>query len=215
MQNQRPLAFFSQALPPSHRHKAVHEWELMAIVFAIQKWRPYLLGCKFVVRTDQKSLKFLLERVIAGDYQKWIAKLLGYDFYIEYKRGLENTAANVLSRLPEAMALHLLNVVTGMNTAIFEEQVSLDPFLSSVCNDLLTGSVAHTGYTVRNGSLLFKERLALPPTSPMIPLLLSKFHNSPVGGHHGVLKTYQRMARELYWPGMKARIRSFVAECAV
>ena len=97
MQNQRPVAFFSQALPITHRFKAVYERELMAIVLTVQKWRPYLLGKPFVVRTDQKSLKFLLEqRAIGGEYQRWIAKLLGYDFVIEYKKGLENKAADAL-----------------------------------------------------------------------------------------------------------------------
>ena len=97
MQNQQPVAFFSQALPITHRFKAVYERELMAIVLAVQKWRPYLLGKPFVVRTDQKSLKFLLEqRAIGGEYQRWIAKLLGYDFVIEYKKGLENKAADAL-----------------------------------------------------------------------------------------------------------------------
>ena len=51
--------------------------------------------------------------------------------------------------------------------------------------------------------------------SPDITLLLAEFHNSQIGGHHGALKTYQRLAREVYWRGMKAHIRTYVAECSV
>ena len=41
----------------------------MAIVFAVLKWRPYLLGQRFIVRSNQKSLKFLLEqRVVGAEY---------------------------------------------------------------------------------------------------------------------------------------------------
>lgn len=75
MENKRPLEFFSQALAPPHKFKAVYEHELTAIVFAIRKWRPYLLGRRFIVGTDQKSLKFLLkQRVIAREQQRWITK---------------------------------------------------------------------------------------------------------------------------------------------
>lgn len=48
-QSQRPIAYFSQALGPRARLASVYERELMAMVLAIQKWRPYLLGRRFIV----------------------------------------------------------------------------------------------------------------------------------------------------------------------
>ena len=70
MQDRRPIAYYSRALPPRARLKSVYERELMAIVFSIQKWRPYLLGRRFVVQTNQRNLKFLLDqRLVSMEHQ--------------------------------------------------------------------------------------------------------------------------------------------------
>src|ERR1044072_8789196 len=100
MQDKRPVAYFSKGLADSVLRKSVYEKELMALVLAIQHWRPYLLGRRFTVFTDQKSLKYLLEqRITIQNQQNWLSKLLGYDFDIVYKMGATNKAADALSRM--------------------------------------------------------------------------------------------------------------------
>ena len=66
MRDDKPVAIHSQVLGLRARQKSAYEKELMAIVFAVLKWRSHLLGRKFFVHTDQKSLNFCLnsERLI-------------------------------------------------------------------------------------------------------------------------------------------------------
>ena len=60
-----------------------------------------MLGRPFMVRTDHQSLKFLWEKRIATpSQQKWLAKLLGYAFVVEYKKGSDNRVVDALSRHP-------------------------------------------------------------------------------------------------------------------
>lgn len=60
-QQQRPIAYYSQTLSPRAQAKPIYERELMAIVKAVQRWRPYLLGQRFIIRTDQQALRFLVD----------------------------------------------------------------------------------------------------------------------------------------------------------
>jgi hypothetical protein len=69
---------------------STYEKELFALVCAVRKWRPYLFGQTFKIRTDNQSLKFLLEQKDGtSTQQKWLTKLLGYDFMIEYMKLLK------------------------------------------------------------------------------------------------------------------------------
>jgi hypothetical protein len=56
----RPIAFLSQALQGNQLLLSTYEKEILALVMAVQKWRPYLLGRHFVVRSDQHSLKIFM-----------------------------------------------------------------------------------------------------------------------------------------------------------
>jgi len=68
---------------------------MLAIVEAIRIWRPYLLGHKFFIQTDQRSLKYFLDQHVATpEQQKWVTKLMRYDYEIICR---ENFAADALS----------------------------------------------------------------------------------------------------------------------
>ncbi|KAI9177635.1 hypothetical protein LWI28_017592 [Acer negundo] len=65
MQRGRLLAFISKALPPRKFGLSTYENELLAIVYAIHKWRPYIHGSKFMIKTDHESLKYFIEQKLS------------------------------------------------------------------------------------------------------------------------------------------------------
>lgn len=79
----------------------------------------------------------------------------------------------------------------------------------------MSGQPGTLGYSVKNNRLLYKGRLVLNQQSSWIPRLFLEFHHGVVGGHSGVQKTYHRMAREVFWIGMKSGMAKMVAECDV
>jgi hypothetical protein len=60
---------------------------MLAILLAIKTWHPYLIGRHCKVKTDHDCLKYFLEqRLSSEEKQKWVTKMLGYDFEIIYKK---------------------------------------------------------------------------------------------------------------------------------
>ncbi|KAA0033067.1 transposon Tf2-1 polyprotein isoform X1 [Cucumis melo var. makuwa] len=185
------------------------------LVLAIQRWRPYLLGAKFVVKTYQKSLKSLLEqRVVQSQYQKWVAKLLGYPFEVVYKPGLENKAVDALSRKPPVVQLCGISAPILLDLKIIKEEVEKDEKLQKVVNEWKNeDGEKNNRFSVKNGMLHYKNRLVLSKTSSLILAMLHAFRDSVVGGHSGFLRTYKRLTAELYWEGMKSNVKKHCEEC--
>ena len=216
VQAKRPIAYFSKVLSMRDRARPVYEPELIAVVWAVQQWRPYLLGRKFTVKTDQRSLKFLLEqRVIQPQYQQWIAKLLGYSFEVLYKPELENKAVDALSRMGPTSHLNQLTAPALLDVEVIQEEVRKDPALREIIILIEEQGVEIPYYTCHQGILKFKGRLVLSKTSTLIPTIMHTYHDSVFGGHSGFLRTYKRMAGELYWKGMKKDIQKYCKECMI
>ncbi|GJT97471.1 ty3-gypsy retrotransposon protein [Tanacetum coccineum] len=99
-QENKPIAFFSKTLCPTKQGQSTYTKEFYAITEAIKKWRQYLLGRRFRIYTDHHSLKHILTQMIqTPKQQKWVTKLIGYDFEVLYKPGRENTVADALSKV--------------------------------------------------------------------------------------------------------------------
>ena len=66
---------------------------------------------KFIVCIDQRCLKFLLDqRLMTAEHQRWIIKLMGYVFEVQYKLGLENKVVDALSPQLEEVRLATLSI---------------------------------------------------------------------------------------------------------
>lgn len=89
MQQGHPVAYLSKALCPKNQALSTYEKECLAILMAVNKWRPYLQQQHFVIRTDQQALLHLTEqRLSTGIQHKAFVKLMGLDYTIQYKKGL-------------------------------------------------------------------------------------------------------------------------------
>ncbi|GJZ17274.1 reverse transcriptase domain-containing protein [Tanacetum coccineum] len=73
---------------------------MLAVVYAFEKFRPYLVLSKSIVYTDHSALKYLLSKQDAKPrLLHWVLLLQEFDIIIRDKKGTENIAADHLSRL--------------------------------------------------------------------------------------------------------------------
>ncbi|KAF2317412.1 hypothetical protein GH714_021927 [Hevea brasiliensis] len=173
-QQDRPIAFMSRALGISKQTWSTYAKEMLAILQAVRTWRPYLLGHKFFIHTDQRSLKYMVEqRVITPEQQNWVSKLLGYDYEIVYKPGKENKVADALSRVQGSPSLNALFMPHASLWDRLKSLASTDPYMI----DLDKKATAKPGqpYSWKSGLLFYKNRVVIPPT---LTCLFSSCRNS-------------------------------------
>lgn len=61
MQDGKPISFFSKSLKGRELSLSTYKKEFLALISTVQKWRPYFLGQAIKIKTNQQSLKYLLE----------------------------------------------------------------------------------------------------------------------------------------------------------
>ena len=98
---ERVIAYGSRLLSKAERRYCVTRRELLAMVVFTRQFKPYLLGRRFVLRTDHGSLTWLRNfKEPEGQFARWLEELQQFDFEIAHRRGRKHTNADALSRLP-------------------------------------------------------------------------------------------------------------------
>ncbi|GJS56438.1 reverse transcriptase domain-containing protein [Tanacetum coccineum] len=96
----QPIHYASKTMTEAQAHYTTTEKELLAVVYAFEKFWPYLVLSKSIVYTDHSALKYLLAKQDAKPrLLRWILLLQEFDVVIRDKKGAENLAADHLSRL--------------------------------------------------------------------------------------------------------------------
>ncbi|GFW86612.1 hypothetical protein TNCV_4333961 [Trichonephila clavipes] len=170
------IAYASRTLTKAEKNYSTTERECLAIVWATNKFWPYIFGKHFTVVTDHHSLCWLMNlKDPSGRLARWALRLQEHDFDVKYKTGKKHSDADALSRNP-----------------VEEETETPDKFLA----------------VTTNGKLWL----------PVIPKhqradILRHFHDTPTAGHLGFAKTYDRIRKRFYWPGMNRNVVRYVMHC--
>ncbi|KAL0886207.1 hypothetical protein Bca101_010190 [Brassica carinata] len=150
------IYYASQTLNDAQMKYATTEKEMLAIVFAFEKFRSYLVGSKVIVHTDHAALRHLLAKKDAKPrLLRWILLLQEFDLEIRDKPGIENGVADHLSRLRieggipideglrEEHVLAIMSVVAVIETGKKIEEVKAaeekGPWYADLVNYLATG----------------------------------------------------------------------------
>ncbi|KAK8918580.1 hypothetical protein KSP39_PZI021790 [Platanthera zijinensis] len=224
-QENRPMAYFSKALGTKNKLLPAYEKEMLAIVLAVQHWRHYLVGGKFIIKTDHQSLRFLTDqKLVTPAQQKYLYKLMGYDYVIHYRQGKENVCADALSRQYEGVAkgteeraaeLCGLSIVSSDLIQRVKLSWQGDARVQKIIEQKERDESAKPDYTWQHGLLKRKGKLLIGDDAALKQQLLHIYHDGAVGGHSGVTATYHRLKKMFYWKRMKPDVHTYIQHCTV
>ena len=217
-QEGHPVAYVSKVLGPRTQGLSTYEKECLAIMMAVDHWRPYLQYREFTILTDHHSLMHLTEQRLNTPWQhKAFTKLLGLQYKICYRKGKHNAAADALSRnVPEQTSEFLaISTCTPLWLQDIVQSYDQDPFSVQLLTELAIQPATRPGFSLHQGLIKYKGRVWVGNNASLQQQIVSTLHDSPLGGHSGFPVTYKRIKALFAWPKMKQIIKSQLAAYGV
>lgn len=212
-----PISFLSKSFYDKNKGLSTYEKECMAVLLAVEKWRPYLQHKEFILKTDNRSLLFLTEqRATTKLQQKAMLKLMDLNFKIQYKQGHTNKAADALSRLSESdQEISAIYVGQPSWLQVLQEGYLQDVEATEKLTQLSLQSTPLNGYNLVDGIFKYKNRIWVGNNQLAQRHILQALHSSAIGGHSCINATYQRVKALFAWPQLKASVVEYVQACQV
>nr|GEV15950.1 reverse transcriptase domain-containing protein [Tanacetum cinerariifolium] len=179
----RPIHYTSKTMTEAESNYTTTEKEMLAVVYAFEKFRSYLIMNKSIVYTNHSALKCLFSKKDAkARLLRWILLLQEFDFKVVDTKGSENYAADHLSRLENSKF-----IIKGMSTQQknkFFKDVKYyfwdDPYLFKTCADQVIRRYVAGQEAVD---------------------ILTACHSGPTGGHYGANYIAKKVFDSgFYWP---------------
>ncbi|XP_057312279.1 uncharacterized protein K02A2.6-like [Hydractinia symbiolongicarpus] len=229
----RPISYASRSLCPVEQRYSQIERDALAILFAIERFKIYLYGITFIVNTDHKPLVALFGKKSNPPprIERWVMKLLPYDFIVQFRPGVNNPAdylsrSNPVQTLREdsKMADRYIHMVcntslpVALSLTTIQEATHRDPVLVKLKECL------HKGHFPDKGAVTtFKrQRLHLSVSKEIVMCdnkivapeeLKHRVIDLAHKGHQGIVRTKQRLRTKVWWPAMNADVENFIRHC--
>ncbi|KAI3750407.1 hypothetical protein L2E82_21042 [Cichorium intybus] len=232
----KPIYYISKTLNPAQENYTTTEKELLAVVYAFDKFRPYLILSKTVVYTDHSAIKYLFNKQDAKPRLiRWVLLLQEFDIEIQDKKGSENLAADHLSRLenPEQKAKeekevndsfpeeHVMSIHVDMETPWYADIVNYlaaKVLVKGLTHQQKKKFFADIKYYLWDEPYLFRSCpdniIRRCVHGKEIKDILKQCHQGPTGGHHGANYTARKVFEAgFYWPTIFKDATNFVKTC--
>ena len=226
------IYYASRTLNDAQLNYATTEKELLAIVFAFDKFRPYLIGNKVVVHTDHSAIKYLMTKKDAKPRLiRWVLLLQEFDVEIKDKKGNENLVADHLSRLEGTRDDVPVNDEFPDEKLFAIEDKREVPWFADYVNYLVAKVIppefnyqqkkrffAHLKHYYWEEPILYRHcadqviRRCVPEDE--MHSILNHCHTLPCGGHFGGQRTAAKVLHSgFYWPSLFKDAHQFVSTC--
>lgn len=216
VQDGHPVAYFSKALGIRNQQLSTYEKEFLAVMMAVDKWRAYLQRGPFLILTDHKSLCNLGDQQLDTDLQRRaMSKLVGLQFRFQYKKGIDNGAADALSRVGHLLSANALSICQPRWIQEVANSYETDAKAQELLAQLALRSPNEQGYSLQQGVIRLHNRIWIGANTALQTKVISALHQSVVGGHSGIMATYQRVKKIFAWTGLRVAVEDFVRKCSI